>query len=101
MTAWLHKIRCWLDEHAHMTLWVISGATEGFDLTPFATPLTDFIGQKGVSGIVLVLAGLGMWRSRVTRQRGKEMKAEIHDLKTQVEQTGQVPVIPEKPIGSV
>lgn len=90
MKAWLHKVRCYLDDHAHMTLWIISGATEGFDLTPFATPLTDFVGQKGVSGIVLGLAALGMWRARVTRARGKALKAEVHELRTQVEQNGPV-----------
>jgi len=96
MKAWLHKIRCWIDDHAHMALWALSGAAEGFDLSPFAPSLTDFIGQKGVSAIVLLLAGLGMWRARVTRQRGKELKAQVTELKQQVEATGQVPAVPEK-----
>lgn len=97
MRAWLHKVYCWIDEHAHMALWFMSGAAEGFDLTPFAPSLTDLIGQKGVSAIVLTLAALGMWRARVTRRRGKALKAQVNDLKQQVvDATGTVPVLPEK-----
>jgi len=92
MKAWFRKVFCWIDDHAHMALWFLSGAAEGFDLTPFASSLTDFIGQKGVSAIVLTLAALGMWRARVTRARGRALKAEVADLRQQVEQT----VVPEK-----
>lgn len=96
MKAWFHKVHCWIDEHAHMTLWAISGATEGFDATGYAAPITDLIGHRGLSFVVLAFAALGIWRSKVTRARGRALKEQVSELKQQVEATGQVPVVPEK-----
>lgn len=89
MKAWIHKVRCWFDDRAHMILWSLAITMEGVDVSPAAIPLQNMFpkwGQYVYYSAMFGLYLLGLWRSHVTHARGKEMKAEVHELRVQVAQ---------------
>lgn len=84
MKVWLHTVRCWFDDRAHMFLNTFGVITEGLDLTGMAGPIKDLFpkyGQQIYSGAVFVIFAMGIWRSKITHARGQAMKVEIQELK--------------------